>query len=129
MKLAASSGLPLPLYCACKGQAHSGRVRPGNTVVPLDTAVLVQLRMEVGVSSAATGSSGSAIFGNSLDFPIGSPLFNLPAGVTVNAPDSQVFDNVFAPAGPVPEPPRPWLLLAGGAALWLSMRRAAALRL
>src|SRR5579859_649858 len=29
-KLRASSGSPLPVYCACFGNAHSGRLRPGN---------------------------------------------------------------------------------------------------
>src|SRR5205823_13696703 len=29
LKLAASSGLPLPLYCACWEYGHNGRLRPG----------------------------------------------------------------------------------------------------
>jgi hypothetical protein len=110
---------------ACAGGVFNAAALTGiNVLVPLDTPVAVEMRMDVSVSSAATGSSGSAIFGNSLDFPVGVPLFNLPAGVTVNAPDSFVFDNLFSPPTAVPEPPATWLLLAGCAAL--AWRRAAA---
>ena len=111
--------------CTLGGVYTAAALTSASVLVPLNTAVLVEMRLEVSVSSAATGSSGSAIFGDSLDFPIGSPLFNLPADVTVSASDSYVFDNVFAPPA-VPEPPLFCLLLAGGAAL--SMRRAAAIK-
>jgi hypothetical protein len=76
------------------------------TIVGLGVPIFIQLRMDVGVTASNFGSGSGALFNNSLDFPVGVPLFVLPDGVTVNAPDSFVFDNVFAPGGAaaVPEP-------------------------
>jgi hypothetical protein len=90
----------------CAGAVFGpGPLVTSSVSVPLDVAVLLELYLSVGTTASATGSSASSEFGNSLDFPIGVALFNLDPGVTVNAPDSFVFNNIFAPptaATPLP---------------------------
>jgi hypothetical protein len=90
----------------CTGSAFTGGSLVTNSIdVPLDMPVLVKLFLEVGANGVSAGASASSLFENSLDFPIGSALFNLAAGVTVNAASSFVTDNVFAPptsATPLP---------------------------
>ena len=85
----------------------SGGLTTGQISVPLDQAVLVQLRLDADVTASAPLSASSVLFGNSLDFPIGVALFNLAPGVTVNAPDSFVSNNIFAPPGAVGATPVP----------------------
>ena len=86
------------------------------------------------VTAAAYLSASSVLFGNSLDFPIGLALFNLEPGVTVNAPDSFVTNNIFAPPGSVAATPVPAalpLFATGLGALglfgWRRKKKAAAL--
>jgi hypothetical protein len=50
------------------------------------------------------GGLGSADLFQSVEFPIGSDVFNLPPGVTANAPDSFIFNNRYIPATAVPGP-------------------------
>ena len=82
--------------------------------VPLDQPVFFRLRLDVDVTANAALSAASALFGNSFDFPIGVALFNLEPGVTVNAPDSFVTDNIFAPPTSVTPVPAALPLFATG---------------
>lgn len=102
--------------------------------VGLDTPVLLTMRIAVGVIASNAGSSANSSFGSSLDFPIGSALFVLPEGVTANAPDSFVTNNIFGPPGTVVATPAPAalpLFVTGLGALgllgWRKKRKAAAL--
>jgi len=112
----------------------SGGLTTAQASVPLDQPVLVQLRLDADVTAAAPLSASSVTFGNSLDFPIGLALFNLEPGVTVNAPDSFVTDNIFAPPGAgatTPVPAALPLFATGLGALgllgWCRKKKAAAL--
>ena len=99
----------------CSGLFFAGGNLLSNLVtVPLGAPVLVQLFLEVNAFAAAPGSSSSVEFGESLDFPIGSALFNLANGVTVNAPDSFVANNIFAPPTSATPLPAALPLFAGG---------------
>jgi len=82
--------------------------------VGLDAPVLIQLRLDASGSAAAPGSSSSSEFNNSLDFPIGVALFNLEDGVTVDAPDSFVTNNIFSPPTSATPLPAALPLFAGG---------------
>jgi|GEM_PF-2157127 hypothetical protein len=102
-------------------------------LVGLDSPVLVQLRLDATVSAAAPGSTSDSFFLNSLDFPIGVALFNLDPGITVDAPDSFVTNNVFAPPGVAATTPVPAalpLFASGLGALgllaWRKKKKAAA---
>jgi hypothetical protein len=73
-------------------------------MVALDMPVSLQLTLAATAgtfSGGVTVPTANADFGHSFDFPVGSDLFNLPAGVTVNEPDRFIVDNRFVP---VPEP-------------------------
>jgi len=87
--------------------------------VPLNSPVMVSLFLELDIGAADAGHTAGADFGHSFDFPIGAALFNLADGVTVNEPDTFVFNNLFAPpsAAAIPEPGSLSLLVAGLAAL------------
>jgi PEP-CTERM motif-containing protein len=56
-------------------------------------------------------TSANADFASSLTFATDGPVFNLPAGFTVNSADAGIIDNTFSPS--VPEPST-WLLLGSG---------------
>jgi hypothetical protein len=75
--------------------------------VGLDQAVLLTMRIDVGVSASNAGSSANSNFGSSLDFPIGTAVFVLPDGVMANALDSFVSNNIFSPPGAAAATPVP----------------------
>jgi len=100
-------------------------------LVGLDSPVIIQLRLDATVSAAAPGSTSDSFFLNSLDFPIGVALFNLLPGITVDAPDSFVSNNIFAPPGGAAPLPAALPLFATGLGVlgllgWRKKRRAAA---
>lgn len=72
----------------------------------------------IAITGTGYGSTGSSEVLNFAALPIGVPLFNLPEGFTVNAPEAYIIDNIYAP---VPEPEY-YAALAGlgliGFALW-----------
>lgn len=114
----------------CSGMVFTASSLLSNqAVVQLGVAVLVELRIVVQTTADAGGSS-SAEFGESLDFPIGTALFNLPDGVTANAPDSFVFNDIFSPTSAVPLPAALPLFATGAGAFgllgWRRRWRAAA---
>src|SRR5262245_15391581 len=63
--------------CTGSGAFSGGSLVTTATDVPLNTPVLVKLFLEIGANGVSTGASASSLFENSLDFPIGSALFNL----------------------------------------------------
>jgi hypothetical protein len=85
--------------------------------VPLDTPV--SLLFSVDVSAGSQGAAtAKALYGDSLDLPIGIDVFNLPEGVTANAPGSDIVNNRFLPpTTSVPEPSTWAMLLLGFAGL------------
>jgi hypothetical protein len=105
-------------------------VTTSSVLVPVDVDVPVELGLAVFVGATGISGSASVEFLNSLDFPIGRDLFNLPDGFTVNAPGSFIVNNRFVPtpseAAPVPGPSA--LVLVGiglGGLAFLRRRRAA----
>jgi hypothetical protein len=75
--------------------------------------------------SSVTGGdlscSAGADASHTLAFPIGSPVFNLPAGWTANSLDGSIVNDMFVP---VPEPATGLLVMGGVLGLAVSRRRA-----
>ena len=85
--------------------------------VPLDTPVSFLFSVEVSAGSVGAASA-TAEYGDSLDLPIGIDVFNLPEGVTANAPASDIINNRFMlPTTSVPEPSTWAMMLLGFAGL------------
>lgn len=97
-------------------------------VVFVDPSVPVSLELSFGVSTnVGNGSPGSSVTANfltTLGFPEGIPVFNVPDGVTVDAPALNLIDNRFiVPTnGAVPEPTTVALLGLGSALLLVAVR-------
>ena len=88
-------------------------------MVPVNVPVPFDLLLATDAAGVLQGDSALSDFSKSIDFPIGSDLFNLPAGVTANAPDAFIFNNRFVPptTGAVSEPATLALFAAGVAGL------------
>jgi hypothetical protein len=79
--------------------------------VPVGVPLTVTLQLHAGAGAnggfSQTGpQQGLSNFADTFRFPIGSDVFNLEPGFTVDAPDSFIFNNVFSPPDEtaVPEP-------------------------
>jgi hypothetical protein len=129
-RLVASVNTTGPAQCSssfavggCSFASLSAGALTSQTIeVGLDQAVLLTMRIDVGVIVANAGSSANSNFGGSLDFPIGTAVFVLPEGVTANAPGSFVTNNIFSPpdaAGTTPVPAALPLFATGLGALGL----------
>jgi hypothetical protein len=98
----------------------------GNLVV-MPTGIPVRIDLELELTGGLLfASSVSGLFKNTVNFHEGGPVFNLPAGFTVNGPC--VIDNVFVCGSspgpiPLPEPTSLALLLSGGAGVLAAVRR------
>jgi hypothetical protein len=82
--------------------------------------------LEIGLSvSANAGRIGNAEidFAHTLSFPASGPVFNLPAGYTIDVPDLGILNNRFGTDGgpSVPEPSS--MVLTGGALIAASLLR------
>jgi hypothetical protein len=73
-------------------------VQTPTMTVPVGVPLVIQFFLEAGAQAALDGSATSE-FSNSLAFPTGMDVFELPAGYTANAPDSFLFDNRYFPEG------------------------------
>jgi hypothetical protein len=101
------------------GSSVRGSISSFTILAPLNVSVQLALFLSVSAGGGDIGTSGSADFSNSLDFPIGSAVFGLPDGVTANGPDLDIFDNQFLAPSATPVPSSILLLATGLAALGL----------
>jgi hypothetical protein len=112
------------LAVQCHSQMGGGISSTGCTFFPVSVALNIPLSLTLSIEAEAGANAafsqndefGSAIATDTFALPIGEPLFDLPDGITFNAPDSYIFDNIFSPPGSVtavPEPSSALLLLSG----------------
>jgi hypothetical protein len=84
------------------GSTHAGAISSASLLVPLNVSLQFFMSIDVSAGGGSIGTSGSADFSNSLDFPIGSDVFSLANGVTVNSADLRIVNNRFEAATPLP---------------------------
>lgn len=110
----------------CGSQFTLGTIQTAIVMVAPNVPIDVFLSIEALSASSGAGTSSTSEFSNSLDFPIGSDLFNLPAGYTANSATSFIVDNHFMPTTlAVPEPDVAVLFSVGLFALGAVVRRRA----
>jgi hypothetical protein len=107
------------------GHVFTSPVVTVNALLP----VRLFLSLNASAGAAGSGSSASADFAHTFGFPVGIDVFNLPVGVTVNAPGLNLFNNRFVPTvdpEPPPTVPEPatvtMLLLGAGGVAWCRRR-------
>jgi hypothetical protein len=107
----------------CNNVIAPGIISTDTVLVTLGVPVGISLSVDVQTHSNGLASS-EANYSNSLDFPTGIDLFNLPAGVTANAPGSFIFNNRYVPQvnAAVPEPSS-MLLVSSALGLFAMSRR------
>jgi hypothetical protein len=94
----------LPLVCS---------FFPIQVTLSVPTAIDMHLGVGAGADNNGLGSipaQGAAQFADTFGFPLGVDVFDLPDGITVNAPDSFLFDNRYLPSGIVNGAPEPGTL-------------------
>ncbi len=113
---------------ACGGSSVGGGIDTPDLLVPLNVLVPIVVSIQATASTEGPSASARSDFADSLDFPIGSDVFNLPDGVTANGPDLEIVDNRFVgdgtagtPPTAVPEPPT--MLLFFSAVIMILARR------
>lgn len=112
------------LGLVCGPRFTLGPIQSATVLVAPNTPIDVFLALEALSSSFGVGTSATAEFSNSLDFAIGSDLFNLPSGYTANSASSFIVDNRFLPPTlAVPEPNVAALFCVGLFALGAMVRR------
>jgi hypothetical protein len=110
--------------------ALDGYFDSGLTTVPVGVPITMQFTVQTGVQTISFFVSGASGFMNAIDtlgLPQGVPVFDLPAGYSVDAPSIGLVNNVIpAAAGPivgVPAPASLGLMLSGLAVVgWLGRR-------
>jgi hypothetical protein len=102
------------------GTLNSALLRTHTFFVPVDQPIPMTLFLSTSAGVGGSGSPESAMssFSNSFEFPIGSDVFVLPAGVTANAGDWLVNNRRV-----VPEPATSATMLLGFAAVGALLRR------
>jgi hypothetical protein len=98
-----------PLTAFDAGRFAGRRLVTDSFPVLTGQAVTIILSIAVDVGSFGLASLGApghaeAHYENSLDFPIGVDVFNLPEGYTVNNPEAYIFNNRFIPPNETPLP-------------------------
>ena len=98
--------------------------------VSLNAPVFFEMALGAGAFAVGSGASATSDFSGSFKLPTGSNVFNLPAGVTVNAGNylvnNRFFDPLDTPAN-APEPASWALMLAGFGMAGAALRRRRAL--
>jgi hypothetical protein len=85
------------------------RLTTPEVMVPVNEPVTVGIDMNLIVSvDRLPVARGEGLFGDTFTFARTGPVFNVPAGVTVNSEQSVIVDNVYVAGNTVPVSPKSW---------------------